>query len=325
VTTAAPTLVSNAPTTVNYTFVTNNICVVLGYDSGAAAANANGISWSAQGGLTNWTTAESGSDTIEGANKFISHASARGENLLFTTNQTYIFRFIGGQFIFKTTQLDPSVGIIGQNARCVADGVIYWMGLNNFYMYRGGNVEVVPSNSSTSSTILRYVFDDLNEGQQSKTFAWYNPAFREVWFHYPSSGSDEPDRIARYNIDEGHWTPDTLDRTAAEYPSIVTQNPYLIDESGVVYIHENGRNDDGSGMSWQLTTGLIYGGSNTVQHKAIIPDYSLSGNMSATLTTQDYPKSSNKTSSSITPPRIWSHDRFGDLIISTAAIVTGKL
>jgi len=67
VTTAAPTLVSNAPTTVNYTFVTNNICVVLGYDSGAAAANANGISWSAQGGLTNWTTAESGSDTIEGA------------------------------------------------------------------------------------------------------------------------------------------------------------------------------------------------------------------------------------------------------------------
>jgi hypothetical protein len=144
------------------------------------------------------------------------------------------------------------------------------------------------------------VFDDLNEGQQSKTFAWYNPAFREVWFHYPSSGSDEPDRIARYNIDEGHWTPDTLDRTAAEYPSIVTQNPYLIDESGVVYIHENGRNDDGSGMSWQLTTGLIYGGSNTVQHKAIIPDYSLSGNMSATLTTQDYPKSSNKTSRSYT-------------------------
>jgi hypothetical protein len=326
VTTTAPALVSNAPTTVNYTFVTNNICVVLGYDTGAAAANVNGISWSAQGGLTNWTTAESGSDTIEGANEFITHASARGENLLFTANQTYIFRFIGGQFIFKTTQLDPGIGIIGQNARCVAEGTVYWVGFNNFYRYRGGNVEVVPSNSSTSSTILRYVFDNLNESQQSKTFMWYNPAFREIWIHYPSASSDEPDRIGRYNIDEGHWTPDTLDRTAAEYPSIVTQNPYLIDENGVTYIHENGRDDDGSGMSWQITSNLIYGGSNTVQHKAFIPDYNLSGNMTVGLTTQDYPRSSNKTSKSYTVTttstrvateqngRYWQYDLTGSAV-----------
>jgi hypothetical protein len=155
---------------------------------------------------------------------------------------------------------------------------------------------------------------------------WYNPAFREIWIHYPSASSDEPDRIGRYNIDEGHWTPDTLDRTAAEYPSIVTQNPYLIDENGVTYIHENGRDDDGSGMSWQITSNLIYGGSNTVQHKAFIPDYNLSGNMTVGLTTQDYPRSSNKTSKSYTVTttstrvateqngRYWQYDLTGSAV-----------
>lgn len=299
-TTTAPALVSNAPTTVNYVFVTNSICVVLGYDTGAAAAADNGISWSDQAGLTNWTTGQSGSDSIEGAGKLLTHASVRGENLLFTLTQTYIFRYIGGQFIFQTILLDNSIGCIAQNARCVANGVVYWMGLNNFYMYRGGNVEVIPSNSGSESTILRYVFDDINTSQQSKIFAWYNPEFREVWIHYPSSGSDEPDRIARVNIDDKTWTPDTLDRTAAEYPSIITQNPYLIDENGVTYIHENGYNDDDSGMSWQLTTRRIFGGNNTVQHKAFIPDYNLTGNISVTLSTYDYPKSSVKTSKSYT-------------------------
>lgn len=325
VTTVAPAKVTNSPPA-NYVFVTDNIAVVLGYDSTGAAAAGNAISWSDQGGLTNWTTGQSGSDIIEGAGKFLTHASVRGENLLFTETQTYLFRYIGGQFIFKTRSLDPSIGCIAQNARCVADGVVYWMGLNNFYMYRGGNVEVIPSNSSNESTILKYVFDNINTSQQSKSYAWYNPKFREVWIHYPSSGSDEPDRIARVNIDDYSWTPDTLDRTAAEYPGIITQNPYLIDENSQVYLHENGFNDDESAMSWQLTSRFIYGGDNTVQHKAFIPDYTLTGNMTATLTTKDYPRSASKTSKSYTITssterqpteqngRFWQYDLSGSAV-----------
>lgn len=299
VTTAAPVKVTNSPPA-NYVFVTNSICVVLGYDTGATAEAGNAISWSAQGGLTNWTTAEAGSDKIEGAGEFLTHASVRGENLLFTLTQTYTFRFIGGQFIFQTVQLDNSIGCIAQNARCVANGVVYWMGLNNFYMYRGGNVEVISSNSGSESTILSYVFSDLNTGQQSKIYAWYNPQFREVWWHYPSSTSDEPDRIARYNIDEKTWCPDTLDRTAAEYPSIITQNPYLITEDGIVYIHENGLNDDDAGMEWELKTNRIFGGTDTIEHSAIIPDYTLTGNMTALLETRDYPLSAIQSSETYT-------------------------
>lgn len=295
----APAKVSGSPTA-NYVFTSNNILVALGYDTGATAANENGISWCDQGGLTNWTTGQSGSDTIEGAGRFITHASTRGENLIFTINQTYLFRYIGGQFVWQTRLIDSDIGCIAQNARCSASGVVYWVGLNNFYMWRGGNVEVIPSNSGAESTIKDYVFNNLNRGQKEKIFCWYNSLFREVWFHYPSESSNDPDMIARFNIDTYEWTPDTMERTAVEYPSILTQNPKLINLTGVFYGHENGTDDDGASMPWQLTTSLIYGGTDTIQHKAFIPDYILSGDMSVQITTYDYPKSAAKTDKTYT-------------------------
>lgn len=294
-TNAAPVAVNNAPTA-NYVFVSNSILVALGYDGSAVP---NGISWSDQGDRTNWTTGQAGSDTIEGAGKFISQANARGTNLLWTDTQTYTFRYIGGQFIWDTDPLED-VGIIAQNARVSADGNIYWMSNNNFHVWRGGNVEVIPSNTSSESTVLRYVFDDINFSQKEKIFAWYNEEYREVWFHYPSLSSNEPDRIAKVNIDDFVWSIDQLPRTAAEYPNIIEQTPYLIDSSGVLYLHENGLNDDGGAFSWQLTSRRIFGGTDMVQLSAIIPDLNLSGSFTMRVTTREYPLSSDLTDKSYT-------------------------
>lgn len=287
----APSLVANAPTEVNYIFVSNNIAVALGYDTGAAAAKENGLSWSDQGGLTNWTTGQSGSDAIEGAGRFISHASARGENLLFTESQTYTFRYIGGQLIWQTSLLDQGIGLIAQNARISASGIVFWMGQNNFYMWRGGSVEVIRSNSSTESTILNYVFNDINFGQKEKIFSWYNSEHREVEWRYPSANSNEPDRIARLNIDTYVWTYDELTRTAAEYPSVLSQTPYMSDENSVIYLHENGLNDNGAGMEWLLSSPYLFSGTNTTQIAAFIPDQTLTGNVNVDLSTKLYPQS----------------------------------
>ena len=285
----APTAVLNAPTEVNYVFVSDTIVVALGFGGGAQADN--GITWSDQGGLTDWTTGQSGNDVIEGAGRFLSHASARGENLLFTENQVYTFRYIGGQLIWQTVLLDAGIGLIGQNARVAASGNVYWMSNSNFYMWRGGAVEVIPSNDSSESTILRKVFKDFNFGQKEKTFAWYNSEFREIWWHYPSASSNEPDKIARFNIDTYVWETDELDRTAAEYPSVLTQTPYLTDDNSNVFLHENGVNDDGAGMEWLIKTKRIFGGTDTVQISAFIPDQNMTGSFNVNLTTRNYPSS----------------------------------
>lgn len=288
----APAPVANAPQG-NYCFVSDNIAVILG----AEGVNER-IQWSDQGGLTTWTTGQSGEDDIEGAGKFISQAQARGENLLFTETQTYRFRYIGGQFVWQTKLLDPSIGIIAQNARVVADGVVYWMGSKNFYMWRGGNVEVVPSNTSEECTALRYVFGNMNYGQKEKIFAWFNTEFREVWYHYPSAESNNPDRVIRVNIDRFSWVIDEMSRTAAEYPAIIEQTPYLINSTGTVYLHENGFNDDGAAMDWHVETPFSFAGTNTVVLDAFIPDHDLTGSITVQIKTRDYPKSSNKRNSS---------------------------
>ena len=144
-----------------------------------------------------------------------------------------------------------------------------------------------------------------------------------MWWHYPSASCNEPDRIARLNIDDYTWTPDTLERTAAEYPSIITQTPYLINSSNNVYLHVD---DAGSALTWQLTTKRFFGGTDTIQHAAFIPDYTLNGDATATLTTYTYPQSSTKQSKSYTinssservateqNGRYWKYDITGSVI-----------
>lgn len=290
----APAPIANAPDEVNYVFVSDSIVVCLGYDGATSNQVDNAITWSDQAQITNWSTGQSGSDVIEGAGRFISHVAVRGENLLFTDNQTYLFRYIGGQLIWQTRLLDGGIGIIAQNARVSASGIAYWMAEDNFYMYRGGNVEVIPSNTSTECTCLNYVFKDLNYGQRAKIHCYYNDEFREVAWHYPSETSNEPDRIVRVNIDTYAWAIDELDRSASEYPASIEPQPQLSSVNGPVYLHEVGVNDDGAGMEWQLDTGYLFGGTNTVQHAAFMPDVNFTGTFTTNLKTKDYPLSADK-------------------------------
>ena len=191
-------------------------------------------------------------------------------------------------------------------ARCSANGTAYWMDTNNFYMWAGGNVQAIPSNSQTQSTILNYVFTNINRSQQSKCFAWFNEQFLEVWFHYPSSASNECDSIARYNIVDQTWVPDTMDRTCAEYPNLPLDYPRLISLESVLYHHENGTDADGSPMAWSLTSNLR-GGSNIAQRmygmtpkeisllSGFVPDSAQTGNINVEIVAKRFPQSSVNT------------------------------
>lgn len=283
-----PTLVANAPTAINYVFVSNEITVTLG-----ANGVGNRIQWSDQGNLTTWSaTAENraGSDDIEGAGDFISHASLRGFNLLFTREQVYSFRYIDRPFIWETRQIDPTRGLIATNARVVVNGVCYWMGRDNFYLYKGGNVEIIPSNTIRQSTVKELVFKNINVGQRSKVFAWYNERFNEVWWHYPSGTSLECDRVVTFNIRTFAWGTHQLDRTSAEYPAILGSFPYLVNQTGTVYRHENGNNDETNPLRFSLKTPFFNAGTQPVALGGVHPDSIRNGNISVTLNTKFYPK-----------------------------------
>jgi hypothetical protein len=220
-------------------------------------------------------------------------------------------------------------------ARCAVNESAFWMGLENFYMWNGGSIEIIPSNSDKQCTILSYVFDNLNYGQKSKCFAWYNKAFNEVWFHYPSANSLECDRIARLNLHDYSWCPDTMERAGAEYPDILLNLPRLsmyntTSTESTLYRHETGSNDNTDPMAFSLTTNLRTAGKNTTTEVGIIPDSIQTGNVDLTFDGYLFPQSANTTYSKtyeVTPTtervttllngRFWQYNFSGDTLNQT--------
>lgn len=291
-TSTAPELIANAPTEINYTFESDNIIVTFGAsDMGSEVENR--IFASDQNDITDWTSTSVNQvfdDDIEGAGRLISHAPASDYNLIFTNSQTYTFRYIGLPFVWEIKTLDENIGIIAPLARVSIKGIVYWMSNENFYLYRGGNIEVISANSQDESTCLDYVFNDLNYGQASKCFAWYNKDHSEVWFHYPSSESGECDRVVVVNILELTWTIHNLDRTAGQEHGIIGKTP-LLANVGLLYRHEVGNDDDGASMPFTLTTNKKYLGKDNINLNSIIPDSVQTGNISINSKAFAYPQS----------------------------------
>lgn len=301
----APTLITNAPTAINYAFVSNGIIVTFG-----AGGVPNRIFACDQFNKTQWTASSSNQvyDYTEvKASQFISHVPVGGDNLIFTPYQTYLFSYLGytagvANAIWAIRLLEPNIGLLGAMARVTVDGVAYWMGQHNFYMYDGGFVRVIPANSQEQSTILNYVFSDINRGQTRKNFAWYNEQFDEIWFHYCSAGSNNPDRVARVHRTDFVWSPDTFDRLCAEYPNQMLSIPRLIDSNGVIYQHEQGVDANGVGMPFSIT-GNMQGrdfGRNAARSMTddnamltgFVPDSVQTGNINVQIVGRRYPQSS---------------------------------
>lgn len=287
-TTEAPTLIPNAPTDINYAFVQDNILVTFGHEL------ENQIFSSDQGDYTQWTASSNNQVfqlTLVGAGRLISHVPLNGYSLIFTSTQTYTFQYIGLlSGIWQIQILDSAIGILAPMARISVNGYAYWMGQDNFYMFRGGRVEIIPSNIGLQSSILRYVFDDLNYSQRYKIFAWYNENYDEIWWHYPSSESNECDRIARFNRTQQFWTADQMDRTAGEYPVQNLSNPRLADV-GTLYLHESGNDDDGAPMVFSATTKKFLAGRDTIILGQIVPDSQMTGTIALTVGSYNYPQS----------------------------------
>lgn len=292
--TVAPTLLTNAPTAINYVFINNDIIVTLG-----AANTPNRIQWSDLGNSTIWTPTaqnQAGQVDVQGASQFLSHAELNGTVVLFTADQIYTFTYIGLPFVWQITKITNGQGLIAQNARIVVDGIVYWMSINGFYMYDGSVVKPIPSNIAGQSSVKEYVLNNLNYAQQSKIFFGYTEEFNEIDMFYPSASSNECDKVIRLNLTDFTWTPDILSRSAFEYPYVRNANPKIINITGTLYNHEIGVDADGSALNWSLATKVYWqqwdqNGTNVTEIGGIVPDSIQAGAINLAVTTLPYTQS----------------------------------
>ena len=159
------------------------------------------VAWSDQNNFRVWeptATNTAGSVNLTEGSRIIGALRSRNTINIWTDKAMYIQDFVGSPFIFRFTQVGSNCGMIGPHAAVDVDGVSYWMGDNNFYMY-DGRVNTMPC------TIRRHLFDSFNMTQKDKVYAGINSEFKEIIWLYPEGESLEPNAYVIYNYEEQTW------------------------------------------------------------------------------------------------------------------------
>ena len=85
-------------------------------------------------------------------------------------------------------------------------------------------------------------------------------------------------------------SPDTLERTCAEYPQNLFNNPRLIDWTGNLWTHELGTDAGANSLPFTLTSNLRTGGKDTALLSGFVPDSLQASDINVTLTAALFPQ-----------------------------------
>jgi hypothetical protein len=200
------------------------------------------IRWSDQEDPVQWTPAptnQAGSLRLSHGSQIVTAVQTRQEIVVFTDSSVYSLQYLGPPFIWGSQLLGDNISIMGPNAATSASGIVYWMGVDKFYLY-DGRIQTL------NCDLRRFVFQDLNKAQAEQIVAGTNEGFNEVWWFYCSANSVEIDKYVVFNYLENIWYYGTMKRTAwldsglSDYPIAATYEKNLVN-------HEQGINNNETG------------------------------------------------------------------------------
>jgi hypothetical protein len=211
---------------------------------------------------------------LGGGSTFVQAVETKQQILVFTNKTLHAMKFIGPPFTFGLQELSKNITIMSPFSAIAVEDAVYWMGVDTFYVYSGGQTVQLPC------TVKDKVFLDFNFEERDKVHVGLNSEFSEILWFYPSSAGTEIDKYVAYNYTEKVWYYGTLarqawlDRGIRNLPQ-ATGNQYL-------YNQEVGYDDDGSAMTSFIESASIDigDGDKFLSLKQVIPDIKFSGSTS---------------------------------------------
>ena len=312
---AARTNVSGAPTKSRFMLVSGDdrhvICFGTETTIGTSSTQDNMfIRFSDQEDPATWTptaTNTAGSQRLTDGNQINAAVRSRGVILIYTDTSLYQMQFIGPPFTFGFRQLGTNCGAVGINSAVDVNGIAYWMGNDSFFLFDGA-VKKIPC------SVQDYVFDDINNNALGDVFCAVNSDFNEVIWFYPSKNSNQVDRNVTYNYAEKIWYIGTLARSSWADRGVYS-NPYAAEFEAsdttatistingvkegrtLIYLHEEGVNDDGAAMNCHIESGDIDvgDGDQFLSISRFIPDFKNQvGEVDITVKSRPYPSATQK-------------------------------
>jgi len=232
------------------------------------------IRWASQESLTEWDITDdntAGEYRLPKGNYIMGACQTRSEIVIFTDTDVYSMRYIGGDTVFQIEPLGTNISVLSQHSFVDINGVIYWQGIDKFYMY-DGVVRILPT------SIDKYIFDQdgggkINSDQKEKSFAGVNKEFNEIIFLYPRYDNIEVNAYVKYNYVENTMDYGTLDRTTWLDKSVFPR-PYALSAGGRLYVHEQGKDADGAPLLSYIRSSYfdIGDGQDLLFVDRIVPD-----------------------------------------------------
>jgi hypothetical protein len=240
------------------------------------------IRWTAQESYTDWDptdiTTTAGFLRLSHGSQIVGALQTRQEINIWTDAAIYSMQFIGPPLVWQITLLADNISIASQNAMATASGVVYWMGVDKFYIY-SGRVETLPCSVRT------YIYNDINREQFAQIQAGTNEGYSEVWWFYCSANSNEIDRYVIFNYLDRVWYYGSMDRTAwldsplRQFPMATTGGNLLVYHEAAIddgttnppspinsYVQSSDFDiNDGHnyGFVWRIIPDITFDGSNT--------------------------------------------------------------
>jgi hypothetical protein len=279
-------LLVDVPLFQNYLLVSDasRFVIVFGTnDYGSSTTDPMLIRWSDQENPYEWTpdaTNQAGSIRLSHGSEIISAVQTRQEIVVFTDQSVYSLQYVGAPFYWKTQLLGDNISIMGPNSAVIASGIVYWMGIDKFYMY-DGRVQTL------NCDLRKFVFQSLNQGQNEQVFASTVEAYNEVWWFYVSGSGTTINAYVVYNYLEKLWYYGSMARTAwldtglQAAPLAATYNNYILNQ-------ESGVDDVETGTATAISSYIsssefdIGDGHNFAFVWRVLPDLTFSGSTSGT-------------------------------------------
>jgi hypothetical protein len=245
---------SNVPTVQKFIFVSDVSRFVFAFgcnEIGSSVQNPMLVRWSDQETAVDWTpaaTGQAGSIQLSDGSELVTCLQTRQEIVVWTDSALYSMQYVGVPAVWSTQLLAGNISIYGPNAKALASGVVYWMGVDKFYSY-SGRVQTLRCD------LRQYIFSDINQSQNQQVFAGTNEGFNEVWWYYCSAGSTVVDKYVVYNYVEDIWYYGSLGRSAwldsglRDYPLAATYSRNLVN-------HEQGVDDNETGTSLPIAASI---------------------------------------------------------------------
>lgn len=243
------------------------------------------VRWSGAQNIVNWTPAannQTGEYRLSKGSYIATSAAARQDRLILTNTTAYLQQYVGPPYVLSHTEAADNISVLGPNAIVSANGVVFWMGTDKFYVY-DGRVQPLPC------PLLQDVFGNINLSEGVQAFGGTNEGFNEAWFFYCSAASTTPDKYVIFNYVSNTWAYGNITRTAWLDTPLRT-GPTAATTASNLVVHETGTDDLSTASTqainaWVQTADFDIGdGQSYAFVNKVLPDINFTGSSAASPT-----------------------------------------